>query len=136
MLELRATTECYGKGCWLNQVLVVKPFFCEVCKQSFLAKNSLKQHKATQNTCNVCEKSFITKRSLKRHKAKHNTEKAFSCDFCQKSKMFLFRIQKLNVLSQIHKNLYTSWNFHHITVSKYIPFKNCKKNDNNLEIKM
>lgn len=65
----------------------IKPFKCEICKQSFFRKDVLAVHEQTHKTekqfeCPRCEKTFLTSSDCKRHQVTHTKKKPFECAKC------------------------------------------------------
>ena len=66
-----------------------RPFPCNICKQTFKRKHSLKKHNIVhiQRTativCKTCQKTFLSEGNLKNHTQIHTGEKPFNCALCQ-----------------------------------------------------
>lgn len=74
----------------LSLIVGEKPFTCEICQQSFVAKGSLNTHIKTHSNlkpfqCLECAFSFTTKGSLTRHMSRHQDIRPFMCPYCQKT---------------------------------------------------
>ena len=82
----------------------MKPFTCDICKQSFLCSSKLKMHARTHTgvktfRCDICGKSYTCSRNLKRHEITHATVKPFECDTCGKT---FTRSNHLNMHERTH----------------------------------
>ena len=67
-----------------------KPFACELCKNQFTKKGSLKRHIKTHTkdkefNCSYCKNTFDRKDVLRNHMRKHTGEKPFKCGLCGKA---------------------------------------------------
>lgn len=86
-----------------------RPFPCNICKQTFKRKHSLKKQNIVhiQRTvtivCKTCQKTFLSKGNLKNHTQIHTGEKPFNCSLCQ---TMSFRIRSASVLKS-HMRVHT-----------------------------
>ena len=81
----------YKKG-GIDNEMIAKNHFCDICTRSFGSTSQLNHHKVIHSgkklfRCDKCEKSFATKNYLKIHEKSHSRSKSFkseTCEICNK----------------------------------------------------